>query len=77
MITGAQMCAARALLQWSTAVLAGRCREPQARIREAEAVNRVPNLEAEEIAAIESAFKAGGVEFDREHHGVGMKAAVN
>jgi len=48
---------------------------PQARIREAEAVNRVPNLEAEEIAAIESAFKAGGVEFDREHHGVRMKAA--
>jgi hypothetical protein len=38
---------------------------PQARIREAEAINRVPNLEAEEIAAIESAFKAGGVEFDR------------
>jgi hypothetical protein len=28
-------------------------------MREAEAVNRVPNLEAEEIAAIESAFKAG------------------
>ena len=69
------MCAARALLQWSTAVLAGRCREPQARIREAEAVNRVPNLEAEEIAAIESAFKAVGVEFDREHHGVRMKEA--
>jgi hypothetical protein len=47
---------------------------PQARIREAEAVNRVPNLEAEEIAAIESAFKAGGVEFDREYNGVKMKA---
>jgi hypothetical protein len=46
MITGAQMRAARALLQWSTAVLAGRCGVPQARIREAEAVNRVPNLEA-------------------------------
>jgi hypothetical protein len=74
MITGAQMRAARALLQWSTGALARRCGLPQELIREAESINGAPNLEAEEIAAIESALKAGGVEFiGGKYHGVRMK----
>jgi hypothetical protein len=74
MITGAQLRAARAMLQWSSAVLARRCGVTQELIREAEAINGAPNLEAKEIAAIESALIAGGVEFiDGKYHGVRMK----
>jgi transcriptional regulator with XRE-family HTH domain len=74
MITGAQIRAARALLQWSTAALARRCGVIQELIREAESINGAPNLKVAEIAAIESALRAGGVEFiDGEYYGVRMK----
>ena len=74
MITGAQIRAARAMLQWSSAALARRCGVTQESIREAESINGAPDLEVEAIAAIEAAFKSGGVEFiDGEYHGVRMK----
>jgi hypothetical protein len=53
---------------------ARRCGLPQELIREAESINGAPNLEAEEIAAIESALRAGGVEFiGGKYHGVRIK----
>ena len=54
--------------------LARRCGVIQELIREAESINGAPNLEVAEIAAIEAALKAGGVEFiDGKYHGVRMK----
>ena len=63
MITGAQIRAARALLQWSTPVLAKHCGVTAAKLRWAESFNSIPNLDASEIIAIEKALSAGGVEF--------------
>jgi hypothetical protein len=63
MITGAQIRAARALLNWSTAVLAKRCSVRQGIIRHAEGIDGRPPIDALHLAAIEAALTAGGVEF--------------
>jgi transcriptional regulator with XRE-family HTH domain len=62
MISGAQIRAGRALLNWSTAVLAKRCRMTQLAILEAEGADGIPDIATEQLAAITAALNAGGVE---------------
>jgi transcriptional regulator with XRE-family HTH domain len=61
-ITGAQIRAGRALLNWSTAVLAKRCGVPRAVILKAEGVDSVPRVGTKQLAAIKKAIEEGGVE---------------
>jgi transcriptional regulator with XRE-family HTH domain len=63
MIAGAQIRAARALLNWSVAVLAKRCGLSQSIIRHAESVDGRPTIDAERLAVIKAALTAGGVQF--------------
>jgi len=62
MITGAQIRAGRALLNWSTAVLSRRSHLTTFIIREAEGVDGAPSVDANALAATEVALIAGGVE---------------
>jgi hypothetical protein len=61
MITGAQIRAGRALLNWSTAVLAKRSGVPRADIVKAEGVDGVPRIGAKHLATIKTALNEGGV----------------
>jgi hypothetical protein len=61
-ITGAQIRAARALLSWSTVVLAKRSGVPRAVILEAEGVDGKPQIETKDLETIETTLIAGGVE---------------
>ncbi|TPN45322.1 helix-turn-helix transcriptional regulator [Mesorhizobium sp. B1-1-9] len=63
MITGAQMRAARALLNWSGRDLAERCGVSYPAIQRAERVDDMPNMQAKNLQAIQAALIAGGVEF--------------
>jgi hypothetical protein len=62
MITGAQIRAARALLNWSTLVLSARSKVPRFVIQAAEAIDGVPDMEIERLQAVLAAFNKGGVE---------------
>jgi transcriptional regulator with XRE-family HTH domain len=70
MITGTQIRAARALLNWSIAVLAKRCGVPQSVIRQAESVDGTTSVDMKHLAAIKATIIAGGVELIRT---VGVK----
>jgi len=62
MISGAQIRAACALLNWSTMALSKRCKIPQTILRAAQAIDGMPNMQFEHLQAIVRAFKEGGVE---------------
>ncbi len=64
MITGAQVRAAKALLNWSGSVLAERADIAISTIRRIESVDGVlPSASARVLQAIQSAFEDAGVEF--------------
>lgn len=68
-MTGRQMRAARALLNWSAQELAGSCQVSLATIRRAESVDGVPSMTAVNATAIQRALEAAGVEFIPENGG--------
>ena len=59
MITGAQIRAARALLNWSTMVLSKGCKIPQTILLAAQALDGAPNVQFEHLQAIVREFKEG------------------
>jgi len=71
-ITGSQIRAARALLNWSGTDLADRCGVSYATIQRAEKVDDMPNMQSKNLAAIKSALEAAGVVFvDGPYSGTG------
>jgi hypothetical protein len=75
MITGIQIRGARAMLRWSTVVLAKRSNVLRATILQAESVDGFPHVDAKNLLAIKAALSAGGVGFiDGALPGVRMKA---
>lgn len=78
-ITGAQIRAARALLNWSINQLAASAKVTRSTIRNAERSDAAPALQASKMASIIMALQGGGVcFFSRQHgafaHGVGLVA---
>jgi len=63
MIGGAQIRAARALLGWSAAELAGNCGVTRFTIQRLEQHNGVPPSRSQTLEDIRRAFEAAGVEF--------------
>lgn len=63
MITGAQIRAARALLQWTSHRVARYSKLCHVQILKAEAVNDVPALPDTQLAAIKAVFENAGIEF--------------
>ena len=64
MITGAQIRAAKAILQWSGSVLAARAGVSLSSIRRVEAFDGVPlNVSMNTIVSLQKALEQGGVEF--------------
>jgi transcriptional regulator with XRE-family HTH domain len=62
-ITGAQIRAARALLNWSARDLAALCGVSHSAISRAEMVDGVPRMQSRNLHAIRLTFEAQGVEF--------------
>jgi hypothetical protein len=62
MITGAQIRAGKALLNWSAATLARRSLVTAQNVREAERYDGLPKVNPGHLAALEAALIAGGVE---------------
>lgn len=69
MITGAQIRAARGLIRWSADTLADRSKLGVATVRRAENVDGVPTITEANLAAIQAALEAAGVEFIPENGG--------
>ena len=64
MITGSQIRAAKALLQWSGSTLADRAGVGLSSIRRVESFDGVPqNVSLNTIVSIQNALEEGGVEF--------------
>jgi ribosome-binding protein aMBF1 (putative translation factor) len=73
-LTGAQIRAARALLQWSAADLARQCALGVNTIRRAEVAQDATSLTAANEMAIRRAFEAAGIEFiDENGTGEGVR----
>jgi transcriptional regulator with XRE-family HTH domain len=68
-MTGRQMRAARALLNWSAQELAVACKVSLATIRRAEGGDGVPSMTAANAAAVQRALEDAGVEFIPENGG--------
>jgi transcriptional regulator with XRE-family HTH domain len=62
-ITGAQIRAARAFLNWSVRDLAERCGVSESAISRAEKVNDIPGMQRRNIEAIRMALESQGIEF--------------
>jgi transcriptional regulator with XRE-family HTH domain len=62
-ITGAQIRAARALLNWSVRELSRRCGVSQSAISRAEKVDGLPGMQGRNLATVRSAFEDQGIEF--------------
>jgi hypothetical protein len=62
-ISGAQIRAARALLNWSVRELSGRCHVSQSAIWRCEKVDDVPPMQARNLNAIRRIFEQHGIEF--------------
>jgi transcriptional regulator with XRE-family HTH domain len=74
MLTGAQIRAARALLNWSAAELARRARVSPRTVHTAERSEGVPRTQVGTLQKIQAALEAGGVEIipaNRGNHGGG------
>lgn len=64
MITGAQIRAAKAILQWSGSVLATKAGVSLSSIRRVEALDGVPlNVSMNTLVSLQKALEEGGVEF--------------
>lgn len=63
MLTGAQIRAARGLLNWSTKKLAEQSKVSISTIKRMEESDDVPSAMATNMQAIQSALEAGGVQF--------------
>ena len=63
MITGPQIRAARALLNWSAGELARRARLGSATVQRAEAASGIPMTQAPNLHAIQMAFEQAGIVF--------------
>lgn len=63
MITGAQIRAARALLNWSSADLAKKAGTARQTIVRIEQIDGLPNSKVQTIADIQNVFEAAGIEF--------------
>jgi transcriptional regulator with XRE-family HTH domain len=62
-ITGAQIRAARAFLNWSVRDLSERCGVSESAISRAEKVDVVPGMQSRNLDAVRSTFEAYGIEF--------------
>ena len=62
-ITGAQICAARALLRWSVQDLSEQCGVSESAISRAEKVDEVPGMQGRNLDAVRTAFEIYGIEF--------------
>jgi transcriptional regulator with XRE-family HTH domain len=62
-ISGAQLCAARALLNWSVRELSARCGISRSAIARAERMNDTPPMQPRNLNAIRRVFEAHGIEF--------------
>jgi transcriptional regulator with XRE-family HTH domain len=62
-ITGAQIRAARALLNWTALELSQRSEVSPSAIARAEKFDAVPPMQGRNISAVRSAFEAQGIEF--------------
>ena len=75
-LTGSQMRAARALLNWSAADLAERCGVSYNTIQRAERSDEMPNMQSRNLLAIKTALEQAGVEFiDGSYSGAGGPGA--
>jgi hypothetical protein len=63
MLTGAQIRAARGLLNWSADRLAKACGLSLGTIQNAEKIDGMPNMQSKNLHAVKSALEKGGVEF--------------
>ena len=71
-LTGPQMRAARALLDWTAADLSTRASVSYATVQRAEQAEGIPNMLSPNLAAVKAALEAGGVEFiNGEYQGDG------
>lgn len=78
MIIGAQIRAARALLNWSADELAKRANLGVATVRRAEGTDGEPSMTSANLAAIRRTLEAGGVEFTNGGSpGVRLQVAPN
>lgn len=68
-MTGAQIRAARALLRWTAETLAIKSRVGVATIRRTEGFDGPVRMTAANVAAIQAALEAGGVEFIEQNGG--------
>lgn len=74
MITGAQIRAARALLNWSSADLAERAGTARQTIVRIEQVDGLPQSKVQTLAEIQKAFEAANIEFiGTPEDGAGVK----
>jgi transcriptional regulator with XRE-family HTH domain len=71
-IAGAQIRAARALLNWSARDLSKRCGVSHSAISRAERSDAVPGMQGRNLEAIRTAFEISGIEF-LDHDGVRMR----
>jgi transcriptional regulator with XRE-family HTH domain len=62
-ITGAQIRAARAFLDWSVRDLSVLCRVSESAISRAERNDGVPGMQDRNLAALRTAFESHGIEF--------------
>jgi transcriptional regulator with XRE-family HTH domain len=62
-ITGAQIRAARAVLNWSVRDLSERCGVSESAISRAEKADGVPGMQTRNLDAVRTAFEIHGVEF--------------
>ncbi|MFH1010601.1 MAG: helix-turn-helix transcriptional regulator, partial [bacterium] len=63
MITGSQIRAARALLNWSAAHLAEQCKLSWATIQRMESVDGIPSTNAVNLHAVQTTLESAGVKF--------------
>lgn len=76
MLTGEQIRAARAMLNWSQSVLASKSGVSVASIRRIEPQNGVPSANAKFLAAFERCFSEAGISFSDEPNNVGVSLDV-
>jgi transcriptional regulator with XRE-family HTH domain len=77
MLTGAQMRAARGLLNWSANELAKACGLSLGTIQNAEKFDSIPNMQAKNLQAVKVALEKAGVIFiDGDYAGRGGRAPI-
>jgi transcriptional regulator with XRE-family HTH domain len=74
MIVGAQLRAARALLNWSASDVAEKCLSTRNTIQRLEQSEGIPSTKIQTLVAIKSLFEEAGVEFiGTPDHGPGVR----